>query len=423
MFSPKKLSTICPFRLNETYHTLYELQQKLDISDEYLMNVSKEISSSESMVEDSERLHCRLEKLLEASKETRDNLITWHLKETLVELNVTISLLTAKIKFIEYKLGQCEGLDLHQACSLSLVNFCNILSDMTVLNVDKADRKTMHKISNEVNIPIWLSHYRNQICHVPSESPCISILIPLVIKSLEYMRDSFWAKVLEQETFDARRCRELVGTISSFTELTSVNRHIELRKDLNLSKKKLKVVKLDIVKATKACASLRRFLLHNPDQVVDIISNFIVQYTPKDKNRNCGLLIEQVILARCFERFVFKLLSFAEETTEDENVMKWLQRVLTLVGLRSKENVKLSLKKINLNMSVKLRRLTEIPPLKCSYIAHKLTHLDHPMVRKCIVRLRHKLVPLLGKKRTILLIRLTKLAKDKDDDMDNEESF
>lgn len=397
------LPYICPFRLNETYDTLYELQQRLGISDEYLMTTTKDVGL------DAEHLES-LGKLLDASKKTRDNLITWHLKQTLVQLTVTISLLTAKIKFIEYKLGLCEGLDLHQACSLSLVNFCNILADMTVLNVAPEDRKTMHKISKEVDIPIWLSHYRNQICHVPSESPCISILVPLVIKSLTYMKDSFWSKVLARDTFNSQRCKRLILSISSYTNFTSINQRMELKKGIELGKKRVKQAKLDLVEGTKACASLRKLLVKNPDQVLEILVNFIVKYKPNDESKNCALLIEQVILRRCFERFVYRLLNLAEQTG-DKTTLSWLQRAITLMSLRKKPQIKKTLATMNMNISVKMIRFTEIPALKCCQIAFRLLKLESPTVGKLIVRMRHKLLPILGKKRTLLLIRLTRMAK------------
>lgn len=403
---PSSLANICPFKLNETYHTLYELQQKLGFTDEYLLSTVRDPNQDALQLEN-------LRKLLDESKITRDNLITWHLKQTLVQLNVTISLLTAKIKFIEYKLGLCEGLDLHQACSLSLVNFCNILADMTILNVKPEDRKTMHKVSKEVDVPIWLSHYRNQICHVPSESPCISILVPLVVKSLTYMKDSFWSKILEREIFDAQGCKKLIVRISSYTTITSINEQKTPKRGVGLGKKRLKLAQIDAIRSLKSCARLRRLLMQNPSQVVDIILNFVTQYSIKDSSRNCALIVEQVILAKCFDKFVSGLLAMSEERSNDKIVLSWLQRIIGLISFRKKENIQKELKKMKLHVSIKMIKLIDIPPIKCSHIAYRLIKLDHIIVKKLIVRLRHKLLPILGKKRTLLLIELTNIANKK----------
>lgn len=399
------LTDICPFKLSETYDTLYELQQRLDISDDYLLSTIRD------EVEDL-RHHERLCNLLDASRTTRENLITWHMKQSLVELNVTISLLTAKIKFIEFKLGKCEGLDLHQACSLSLVNFCNILADMTVLNVEPSKRKTMHMISNQVDIPIWLSHYRNQICHVPSESPCISILVPLVVKSLDYMKDSFWSKVLERETFDGQKCKDLVRKLSRLTTIQSCNQNrMKLKKGIELSKRQLKLAKNNLSGAMKGCSKLRKLLTKNPQQVIEVMLTFMVAYQPKDESKNFALLLEQVIYTQCFERFVYKLLALAEERPGEKIIFSWLRRMITLIGSRRRETVRQTLRKMSLFVSAKTVRLTNITSIKCCQIAYRLSRLDNPKVNVLILRMRDKLTPVLGEERTNLLLELTKIAK------------
>lgn len=406
-YLPKKsLSNICSYKLNETYDTLYELQHRLAISDEYLLNTSRDPNQiADGQLEN-------LRKLLEASKTTRENLITWYYKNTLVELNVTISLLTAKIKFMEYKFGLCDGLDLHQACSLSLIDFCNILADKTMHTHVSNRRKTMHDVSNEVNVPIWLSAYRNQICHVPSESPCIAILVPLVVKSLEYLRDSFWAEVLEQETLDSDHCLKLIKKISSLTNLSSRNQHLELRKGLNLGRKSLQLAMGDTIRGKKTCLALRRQLSKNPDPVISLIIQFISRYEPGSKTKHCGLLIEQVILANCFERFAQKLVKVALERA-DGTVILWLERVL-FIACWDREHrltvLKKGLNMMDINLSVKIMRRTMIPPLKCCHMVYCLIKLDHPIVCKIVKRFRHKLNSILGSKRTQVLIRLVSCA-------------
>lgn len=409
-FIPKKtLQNICSYKLNETYDTLYELQQRLEISDDYLLNTSRDFNKN------LDNLHLEnLRQLLDASKVARDNLTTWYYKSNMVELNVTISLLSAKIKFMEYKFGLCEGLDLHQACSLSLIDFCNILSEKTVhtANPGKIKRKTMHEVSNEVRVPVWLSQYRNQICHVPSESPCIAILVPLVVKSLEFLKESFWAQVLHQESFNAGRCTRLIKLISRFTHITSRNQHKEVKKDIVLSKTRLKRLQKHLGTCEKACLILKKLLIKNPDPVIDLIIEFISQSPPKSDERNCGLLLEQVILAHQFERFVFRLLKRAKDNT-DYNIMVWLRRIIYLVAWDRPTDVKRRLEQLEMNLSVKLRRLTKIPPLKCCHIAYQLMEIDHHFARDSILSLEPKLSKIMGPNRASLFVKLTKLARCK----------
>lgn len=397
-----KLAHIDLFKLNETYDTLYELQQRLGISDEYLLSTSRD------PIKDDE-YNLSLIKLLDASKLTREDLITWYLKQTLVEVNVTISLLTAKIKFIEYKLGRCEGLDLHQACSLSLVNFCNILADMTILNVKPNERKTMHKVSKEANVPVWLSHYRNQICHVPSEAPCIAILVPLVVKSLAYMKDSFWSKLIEREKFDKLRCGNLILAVSKFTNLISKNHHLEVKDGIELTKKQARTIEEDVQRCDKARKALRKLLHDDPVQSVDILTNFIIDSNPND-DKNFALLLEQVILAKSFERFIFKVLAKVEENPLDMNAYAWLRHLIAIVSSTDRRSSKRVFKKMDICVSMKTVRLTDIPPIKCCRIAHRLIGLDHPNAGILVNKLRHKLMPILGKKRLVQLLKLTKIA-------------
>lgn len=406
-FIPKKtLHNICSYKLNETYDTLYELQQRLEISDEYLLNTSRQL------IETQDDLHLKnLRQLLEASKVARDNLTTWYYKSTIVELNVTISLLSAKIKFMEYKFGLCEGLDLHQACSLSLIDFCNILSEK-VVHTASPGKKTMHQVSNEVKVPVWLSQYRNQICHVPSESPCIAILVPLVIKSLEFLKESFWAPILRQKEFSANRCTRLVRFISRFTHITSRNQHKEVKKDVILSKTRLKRLQKHLGACEKACLILKKFLIKNPDPVIELIIDFLSQTSPNIEDRNYGLLLEQVILAHQFERFVFKFLQRARENI-DHNTMVWLKKIIYLVAWSRPTDIKPRLEHLGMNYSVKLKRLTKIPPLKCCHIAYQLMELDHHFARDSIISLGSKLSEMMGTHRAALFIELTKLARCK----------
>jgi len=398
-----KFANVCAFKLFETYETLFELHHKLGISDEYLLNTTREDNIDNDI---SSSLH----KLLESYKTTRDDLITWYLKQTLVELNVTISLLTAKIKFIEYKLRICDGLDLHQACSLSLVNFCNILADMTVLNVNPSERKTMHTVSNEVDIPVWLSHYRNQICHVPSESPCIAILVPLVVKSLSYMKDSFWSKIFKRDVFDAQQSKNLIRYVCSPNKYSLVEQQVSSRK-IALRGKRAEKAQAESLKRSKAHLLLMKTLTQNADQVMKIIWDFILQDRAQSQSRNYGVLIKLVILSRCFEKFVLKLLTIAEEFPKDKNVIFWLHRVITLIGMRKKENLQRSLEKLDIAASPKVIKLIDVPPIKCCQIAGQLIRVSHSIIRKLLMRLRYKLLPILGKRRTLLLIKITNIAK------------
>lgn len=403
MSTSEKLAHICPYKLHESYEILFDLQNQLGINDEYLLSIFREAEQDTNKES--------LQTLLKAWESTRDNLITWYLKQTLVELNVTISLLTAKMKFVEYKLGACNGLDVHQACSLSLVNFCNILADMTILNTKPSERKTMHMISKEVDLPAWLNHYRNQICHVPSESPCIAILMPLVIKALEYMRDSFWSKILENDSFDIERCRVLINTIATNTSVTSINQSLTFKKDLKLGKKRMRAAKLSLDQSAKAIKSLRRLCKKNPAQVTDMIANYVVIHSPNDSSKNFALLLEQVILARSLERLIFRVLETVGERTNDKKALLWLSRLIEVICATDKENLKRALNNLSLNISVKMINLTFVPSLKCCQIAYKMTKIDNEVVRKLITRMRYRLKPMLGAKRTRLFIELTKIAK------------
>lgn len=399
-----KLLNVCSFKLNETYDTLYELQERLGIDEEYLLNTSRNLDDDKEHV-------AALNEFLDALKVTRDNLVTWYLKQTLKELNVTLSLLNAKIKLIEYKLGQCDGLDLHQACSLSLVDFCNILADLTVLNVDPAHRKTMHRVSREVDIPVWLSHYRNQICHIPSESPCISILVPLVMKSLGYMKDHFWSKLVKLDNFDARRCKRIVSMVASFTNLKSVDGHMALKFENSLSKTKLKRGRQDLVRGRKACAALRKLLVQNPEQTLDVVIDFMNHHSLKTSYQNCSLLFEQVVLAGRFERLVIKLLNLAIEQPASKKIVSWIRSSAYLIFFRRPEKLKRAFARMNLHPSTKMKTLTDLPDVKCCHIFLKMIRLDDPMIDKIVLQTRERLVRILGRKRTMLFVNLTRIAK------------
>lgn len=402
-----KIQNICPFKLEESYDTLFELQHRLKITDEYLHTTTRDIKSDNDH-------HESLITLLDASSKTRDNIITWYLKQSSTQLNATISLLTAKIKFIEYKLGKCEGLDLHQACSLSLVNFCNILADLTVHSSARSERKTMHMVSSETNIPVWLSHYRNQICHVPSESPCIAILVPLVIRALDYMKESFWSKILDRNTFNYERCGKLIKSVFENTTVESINQRVELRRDLkdSFSKKRMRQATQNLSVCAKSIKSIRRMYHKNPDHVTEVISNYLLSHSPLDKSRNCGLLLEQVILARCLEKLIFRLIGTVEENSCDNLAWRWLIALIRVISSRKKDTIKASLKKVGVNISVKMMRLTEIPPVKCVQMAYRISKSRHILAKKLIFKLRNRMKVVLGRDRTKLFLELTRIAKD-----------
>lgn len=399
----KNLAHICPYRLNQTYHTLYERQHKLGISDEFLHSTVK-LTSQEA------HLRPSLLELLQASREARDDIITWYLKQTLVELNVTVSLLTAKIKFIEYKLGLCDGLDLHQACSLSLVDFCNILSDLTVVNTSPAARKKMHTVSAEANMPVWLSHYRNQICHVPSEGPCIAILVPLVQKSLQYMKDTFWSKVVEHETFDEKRFKKFMSYVSKLTHITCANKRLQLKNDAELGKRRLKIANENLVKYSRVCVIFRRHLIQNPQPALDATARFVVSSGKfDDKTRNNALLLAQLSYAKCFERFLFKLISMAEQNPRDENTTSWLKTLIRLISAKNRSTLKENLTKLDI-MAHDLAKFIDVSPIKCCRIAYRLMRLEGPVFRGLFIGMRHKLLPILGKERVQTLVRMTSIV-------------
>lgn len=398
-----RLIDINSSKLSEIYDTLYGLQQRLGIDEERMLNISRDLNDDEHVV--------ALNKLLEALIVTRDNLITWYLRQTRVELNVTVSLITAKIKLIQYKLNQCDGLDLHQACSLSLVDFSNILASRTILNVKPSDRKTLHQVSKEVGIPIWLSHYRNQICHIPSESPRISILVPLVAKSLNYMKDYFWSRLIERDNFDVQRCSKIVKMIASFTNIKSKDNHMVLRSEKSLSKTKLKQGKKDLVKGQKACFALRRILLLNPEQTLDIVIDFMTKHTLRRTDKNCSLLFEQVIIAKKFERFVIKLLNLAEEQPSNKKIISWIKNSTFLIFFRKPAKLEQMFSKLNLNPSKKMKSLTNIPDVKCCHIFLRLIRLDNPLIDKIVLLIRNRLCKILGPERTMLFVELNEIAK------------
>lgn len=396
-----KLSSSDTAQLSETYDAIYELQYKLNINDDYLLSTSKN-KDLDAQYEAS------LLKLLEASSLARDRVITWYLKHTLVELSVTISLLTAKIKFIEYKLGRCGGLDLHQACSLALVNFCNILADMTVLNVKPTERKTMHTISREAGLPIWLSHYRNQICHVPSESPCIAILVPLVVKSLCYIRDSFWNKVIKTEIFDAVRFKAVVDYLTRHSK-----NDFDLLKDRDtkLSKKKQKLLLLKKRKYSKARIYLRRYLILNPESALDLAIDHLLQNRPqKGQTRNYGALIEQIIQANCLERLIYDLMKRLDENSHP-NASIWLKALVFLISFADHKSSRKAMARFNIDYSPKTQRLINLAPLKICQIAFKLTQVESTKVSKMVSMLQAKLMPALGASKFKTLMAITKIAK------------
>lgn len=398
------LTSICSVQLGEVFDGIYELQRRLGFNDEDLTSTSRLLAS------DNETYKKEYERLLEVSKKARDRLIIWYLKYNLVEMNVTISLLTAKIKLIEYKLGLCDGLDLHQACSLSLVDFCNILADMTVLTVEPGERKTMHKISEQANVPVWLSHYRNQICHVPSESPCISILVPLVASALDYMRDSFWAKtVSSNRSLDDEHCKCLISAIANKTNIVVQKKKLKIKESAHDSGRRLTrdIKRSEVAKSSAKCRQLRKLLLQHPSNVLDMIIQFMISSSPTDETKNFTLLLEQVILACKFESFVLKLIESADHTKK----YAWLRRIFNLVCAHKGDRVRKSLRLLGLSTTLKMKRYTNIPPLKCCHIAHRLMKMEHSIGRKLVIRMRHKLLPVLGKQKTLLLLRLTRLAR------------
>lgn len=398
-----KLMNVSPYKLSETYDTLYELQQRLGIDEEYLLSTSRNLSDDKQHVE-------ALNKLLNSSKVTRDNLITWYLKQTFVELNVTTSLLNAKIKFIEYKLGLCDGLDLHQSCSLSLVDFCNILADLKVTNVAAANKKINNNVSKELDIPIWLTHYRNQICHIPSESPCISILVPLVAKSLNYMKDHFWSKLIERDQFDARRCKKIVEIIASFTNLVSVDNRWVLRPEESMSRTRLRKGRRDLIRSQKACIALRKLFSQNPEQTLEVVIEFMTRHSPKTSNKNCSLLFEQIIMARHFELFVNKFLNLAKTQKANKRIISWIKYSAFLVFFRKPSKLKRILAKLNLEFSNKMRALTHVPDVKCCHIFLKLICIDDPFINKIVLSIRDRLYQILGRERTMLFVSLAKIA-------------
>lgn len=402
---PKDLAHICPFKLSDTYETLYELQEKLNLNEEYFWNTSRKLNNSSDILS--------LEKLLQASKIARDNLIIWfHKQYGLYQLNVTISLLTAKIRFIEYKLGLCEAIDLHQSCSIALVDFSNIISGLTDHKQPKGQKKTMHIVSAEINIPIWLSHYRNQICHVPSESPNIAILVELIAKSLNYMNESFWSKLIDRKIFDSQKCIKLVETIASFTKISSLNQKLIVKRNPNFSKKTIKNAKKDLENNTKICTQFRNMVYNNPDLVIDIILNYILQFDPKDKSKNLGLLLEQVILTQgCFEKLIFKLVSHFEMKPEDKIIHNWLIEFIHVISCRKTKILRAYLRRIQINISVKIKRYTFIPAIKCCQIAYRLMQIDRSSVTKMIYCMKPRLSVILGDERSVLLYKMTKIAK------------
>lgn len=399
-----KLTNICPIQLGEVFDNIFELHRRLGLSDEDLL------STTRLTPEDDEGSTKEFKRLLEVYNKARDRLIIWYLKYNLVEVNVTISLLTAKIKLIEYKLGRCDGLDLHQACSLSLVDFCNILADKTILTVEPGERKTMHKISQEANVPVWLSHYRNQICHVPSESPCISILVPLIASALEYMRNSFWVKLASAtDTLDEERCRSLVATIAKKTNIIVRKKKLRLREpDQESSQELTKASKRsELATSSTKCRQLRKLLLQHPTKVLDILIEFMISSSPSDETKNFTLLLEQIILACQFEGFVLRLI----ESVDYNRKYAWLRKIFNLVCAHKGDKRRKSLRQLGLSTTLKMKRYTNIPPLKCCHIAYKLMEMEHSIGRKLVIRMRHKLLPVLGKQRTLLMLRLTRLAR------------
>lgn len=382
---------------DEIYYTLYVKQHELGLTDEVVLSTNR-IDPSDEFTNQN------LKVLLEAYKGARDNLIIWYYKQTIMELNVMISLLTAKIKLLEYKLYQCDGLDLHQALSLSLVNFCNILEDMTVVNVDPTEKKTMHKVSAEANIPIWLSHYRNQICHVPSERPSISILTPLIFRSLDYMEESFWSKVRHHESW-AERFEKAVVTILKVApakqrteprdkkrQRTSNQRdhiHDECKEQLNL---------------------LKKILIKIPDQAIDILAKHLIGFEANDLPANCVVLLENIIITKCFERFTMKVIRWVEKDPSNTRALGWLQVLIELISFRGRAEIKNTVEKIGLDLTVPAIRQTEVSPLKCCHIAFKLSQIDSPTVRAMIISLRRRLLPILGKQKTLALIKLNRIG-------------
>lgn len=394
-----------PVQLGEIFDSLYELEKRLGLSDEHMLSTSRlDPKDHETVIQE-------FNQLLAVFRQARDRLITWYLKYNLVELNVSISLLTAKIKLIEFKLGKCDGLDLHQACSLSLVDFCNILADMTVLSVEPAERKTMHMISEEANVPVWLSHYRNQICHVPSESPCISILVPLVARALDYMRDSFWTKIVEStSSFDEEQCKSVIASVANQTNIIVLKKKLQVKsfddhESTKIQSKDLK--RSEIAISTANCRVLRKILSQHPAEALDALVKFMISYSPSDQTKNFSLLLEQIILARQFESFIMKLI----EASEYYQKFAWLMKVSHLICAHKGDQVKKSLKILGLSTSLKMKRLTKIPPLKCCHIAYRLMKMEHPIVRRLVIKMRHNLLPVLGKQRTLLLLRLTRLVR------------
>lgn len=397
------LSQICPYRLNETYHAVFEKQQLLNLTDKYMLSTVR-------FQQEDEKHREALKELLDLFKKARDNIIIWYLKQTLLHLNVTVSLVTAKIKLIEYKLGLANGLDLHQASSIALVDFSNIICDLTVIKASTGERKTIHRVTAEKNIPAWLIHYRNLICHVPSEGPNISILVPLVQKALNYMQKYFWSPVLDRTAFDEQKFKRIVLYLTRLTHVRNVLVHLYYKRDSEIEPHRYsKSAKANMKKHQKVCSMFRRTLIKTPAQAVDVMTRILVETKINNTKRQHSLLLVQLTLSRCFESFVFKLISLAEEKPNDKNLISWITAITHFIGCANRKDLEKRLLKFGIS-NVGMAKYIDLAPLKCCHIAYRLMRLEGRSYKRCVMALRHKLLPLLGKQRTLLLIKMTRIA-------------
>jgi len=223
------------------------------------------------------------------------------------------------------------------------------------------------------------------------------------------MRESFWSKVLENESFDAQRFKKYVNYIAKLTYVTSLNKRLHIKKGVEMSKKGRELAETNLVKYSRICLTMRRMIVQNPKQSIEFLAQFISSRKFDNKTRNSALLLEQIIFAKQFESFVFQLLSLFEKNQSSSLKFSWLRQIIQLIGTRRTSQLKENLKLMELSSSPQMKKLTKIPSVKCCQIAYRLAQMEQPRARKLLMNMKRRLVGVLGTQKTSLLVEMTKL--------------
>lgn len=410
--------------LQSVYEVLFNLQANFGLNERFRNKINGDVLSKSVELtnsgNDTNYNNALLEELSKSLLWARDKIITWNVRKSIKELDTTIAMLSAKIKLIQYILGQCDGVELHQVCSLALVYFSNVLEDSVIYNKDKnSGRKTLRDISKTAQLPVWLSHYRNRICHESTMGPCSSILYVLVDKSMKYMERVYWSPILELKTFNANECHNSINFIAND------NRGPPEKVYKKGKDKKAKAVELDQKVMTRYVVwcgqqsrkshehNLRTNLRLHKNETIQVLVEFLERDSVRNnKRKNVSALFRMIFLSDSVNVLIDQLISKVEAKQNKRRSLNWLSKIIGAACLEKIENrrkayVKLGMTKYDMDV---IKHIKNLSPLQCSRIAYRLVQLRLPIVRRLLMKMRRRLVRALGVEKTQLLVQMTRMV-------------